>query len=171
MNRRQFLILGGVSTTALVVGSAAYRIGAVWWDQTPHEDFDVLSAREVEIAEAIADAMFPGDHLGMPNGTEVGVLSTFDRYLEAIHPQKANLLRLLLHAIDEMAIFDGLAMVPFRKRPRKQRIAILNRWDDAGLNARKEAFLGLKVIFSMGYCESPEVMERAGIEYECGGLS
>lgn len=168
MNRRGFLILGGLSTTALFVGSVAYRVGGVWWDQTPHGDYDMLSAREAEIADSIADAMFPGDHLGMPNGTEVGVVATFDRYLKAIDPLKANLLRLLLHAIDEMAIFSGLSMTPFRRRSRRERREILNSWDDSRLNARKEAFMGVKVIMSMGYCESPRVIEAAGIDYECG---
>lgn len=169
MNRRQFLILGGVSSTALFVGSTAYRIGAVWWDQSADPDHRVLSTREAEIADAIADAMFPGDHLGMPNGTDVGVVATFDDYLAALHPQKTNLLRLLLHAIDEMAIFDGLDLKPFRHRSRDERRAILAKWDGSGLTARREAFLGLKVIFAMGYCEAPEVVRSAGIDYECGG--
>ncbi len=168
MNRRQFLVLGGFSTLGLALGSTAFRIGGVWWDQSAHEDYQLLSAREVEIAEAIVDALFPGDHLNMPNGNDVGVVAELDDYLAAIHPHKGNLLRLLLHAIDDLAIFDGFGMTPFRHRSRQERIALLNGWDDAKLNARQEAFFGLKVILSMGYCEAPEVIRAAGIDYDCG---
>lgn len=168
MNRRQFLVLGGLSTATVLAGSTAFRIGQFWWDQTAHPDFAVLSAREVDIAKAIVDALYPGDHLGMPNGNDVGVVAELDDYLGAIHPHKANLLRLLLHAIDDMAIFDDLGLTPFRKRPRAERLHLLNGWDDAGLHARKEAFLGLKIILSMAYCEAPQVLKAAQITYDCG---
>lgn len=168
MKRRTFLILGGVTAIGTVAGSAAFRIGNVWWDQSPSSDWRILSVREAEIASAIAEAMFPGDHLGMPSGDEVGVVDTLDEYLAAIPEHKANLLRLLLHAIDEMAIFSGLKLRRFHTRPLDERIDILAAWDDSMIGVRREAFEGLKVILSMGYCESPQVIRAAGIDYECG---
>ncbi len=157
-----------MSTLGLVAGSAAYRIGAVWWDQKPAPDFAILSRREVVVADAIAEAMFPGDHLGMPSGTEVRVVETLDEYLSAIPGHKANLLRLLLHAIDDVAVVADLGMTRFHRRPRDERVEILAAWDDSRIDARREAFEGLKLILSMGYCEAPEVISAAGIDYECG---
>lgn len=150
------------------MGSTAYRVGAVWWDQDAASTYEVLSGQEVTIAEAIADALFPGDHLGMPKGTDVDVVATLDGYLAAINEKKANLLRLLLHAIDDMAIIKGFGMTRFHLRPVDERIEILNVWDGSRINARRQAFQGLKLIMSMGYCEAPEVIEAAGIDYECG---
>ena len=168
MKRRSFLILGGLSTTGLLVGSTAYRVGAVWWDQEAASDYRVLSEGEAVIAASIADALFPGDHLGMPRGSQVGVVSTLDGYLAAIDEKKTNLLRLLLHAIDDMAVIKGFGMTRFHRRPLEERIEILNAWDGSRLNARREAFQGLKIIMTMGYCESPQVIRAAGIDYECG---
>lgn len=168
MKRRTFLMLGGLSTASVLAGSALYRIRSVWWDQSSSQEYDRLSQREATIAKAIADAMFPGDHLGMPNGTEVGVVATLDRYLAAINPHTANLLRLLLHAIDEMAVPAGFGMTRFHRRSRQERIELLNAWDTSRINARREAFGGLKMILSMGYCESPEVIQAAGLDYQCG---
>lgn len=168
MNRRQFLALGGVSALGLAAGSAGWRVGKVWWNQQPGDDFRVLSDHEATIATSIAEAMFPGDHLGMPSGPEVGVVDTLDEYLDAAPEYTANLLRLLLHAIDEMAVVSGFGMTRFHRRPLDERVDILNSWDASWINARREAFEGLKLILSMGYCESPRVLEAAGIDYECG---
>ncbi len=169
MNRRRFLILGGLSTLGIAAGSATYRVLGVWWDQSPAPERRILSTRENLIAEAIVDAIFPGDSLGMPNGNDVAVVDVLDRYLAAIPESKSNLLRLLLHAIDEMALPVGARFVPFHRRNRPERVEILARWDSSRLTARQEAFGALKIILSMGYCESPRVIRAAGIDYECGG--
>ena len=168
MNRRKFLITGGLSTVGVLAGSAIYRVRGVWWDQESSAQYSMLSPREAQIADAIADAMFPGDHLGMPNGTEVGVVQTLDDYLAAINPHTANLLRLLLHAIDELAIVSGLSMTRFHRRSREKRKEILRAWDTSRVTARREAFFGLKIILCMGYCESPRVIRAAGWNYDCG---
>lgn len=168
MNRRKFLQLGALSAAGALVGSAVYRVRWGWWDQAGDPGFEMLSPREAEIARALADAIFPGDSRGMPNGVDVGVVQTLDDYLAAIPEQTANLLRLLLHAIDETALVSGLKMRRFHRRPRQERVAILNAWDTSRIRARREAFGGLKVILAMGYCESVEVIAAAGFDYQCG---
>lgn len=169
MNRRQFLLTTGVSSLGVILGTALYRVGGVWWDQRPAAKYQRLSELEGKIAEAIADALFPGDSRGMPNGREVGVVEAFDDYLGAIDEGTAKLLKLLLHAIDEGAVPRGLSMRRFHRRLRSERIEILKNWENSRLEARSQAFLGLKLVFAMGYCESPRVIRAAGIDYECGG--
>ncbi len=170
MDRRTFLITSGISTAGLIAGSAAYRVGTVWWDQSPSPSYEMLSEGETAIAEAITDAIFPGDHLGMPNGNDVDTVATLDEYLAAIDERTANYLRLLLHAIDELSVVSGLKMRRFHRRSRDERIKILNAWDSSRIAARREAFSALKLILSMGYCESPQVMGAAGIDYDCGAF-
>ena len=169
MNRRRFLLLSGLSTAGLLLGSAALRVRTAWWTQPSSDEFHILSSREADIARAIIDAMFPGDHLGMPNGNDVDVIRTLDNYLHAIPPSKANLLRLLLHAIDDVARPAGARFRPFRRRTRQERIDLLARWDQSRLSARQEAFQALKIILCMGYCESPRVIRAARFDYTCGG--
>lgn len=168
MRRRTFLKVSALALPALALAGGAARVGLSWYDQPASPSMAALSAREVEICHAICDALYPGDHLGMPPGNEVGVVEAVDDYLSAIPEDTADLLRLLLHAIDD---FGRLATLPpraFSERSRRQRQAILRAWDTSSFGARQDAFKALKMIFAMGYCEAPEVIRAAGIDYTCG---
>jgi hypothetical protein len=172
MNRRNFLKLAGLGTAAATVGSAAFRLG-YWWNQVPGADFQVLSDEEAAITAAIADALFPGD-VGappMPNGVDVGVVEKFDKYLANLDETSADALRLLVHAIDDMAIFVGLGMTRFHKRSRKERIEVLDAWDTSSLMVRRSGFRALKYALSNQYCNHPDVLRAAGIHYSCGGVA
>lgn len=169
MNRRTFLkALGG--TGAAIVGVIGLRIGGFWWDQTPATKMKFLSGHEVLIVQAMSEAMFPGD-LGMPAGNQVGLPDFVDHYLAGISATTANLLRLLLHAIDDMAIFSDMGVTRFHLRPLEDRIEILAAWDNSWLGPRRGAFTSLKLIFGMGYCEHPAVIKAAGLDYSCVGAS
>lgn len=168
MKRRTFLV-GGLATIGVIAGASALRVGTVWWDQPAAAEYQVLSEGEARIAGAIVDALFPGDHLGMPNGRGVGVVEALDEYLAAIDAGTANLLRLVLHAINEAAYPTKLGFKPFYRREREERLEILHAWDTSKIEARKQAFFALKLVLSMGYCEAPAVIRAARIDYECGG--
>lgn len=167
MERRTFLkALGGTALAALSGG--ALRVGGFWWDQASVQGMKVLSAHEVAIVQTIAEAMFPGD-LGMPAGHTVGLPEFMDDYFANIPPTTANLLRLLLHAIDDMAFFADFGVARFHTRPLEERIAILKAWDESWLGPRRSVFSSVKILFAMGYCEHAAVIGAAGITYTCGG--
>lgn len=167
MQRRTFLKgLGGA--LGLIFGGVAFRVGGFWWDQTAASGMKVLSGDEVVLIQSIAEAMFPAD-LGMPAGSQVGLPDFMDDYLASIAPGTANLLRLLLHAIDDMAVFADLGPTRFHRRPLEERIEILQAWNDSWLAPRRGAFSSLKMIMGMGYCESQAVIAAAGFHYSCGG--
>jgi hypothetical protein len=172
MNRRNFLKLAGFGTVATAVGSAAFRVG-YWWDQVPGTNFEVLSEEEAAITAAIADALFPGDvgTPAMPNGVEVGVVEKFDTYLANLDPSSADALRLLVHAVDDMAIFADFGLTRFHKRTREQRIEVLEAWDTSSLMVRRSGFRALKYALSNQYCNHPDVLAAAGIHYSCGPAS
>jgi hypothetical protein len=171
MQRREFIKVSGLSAVAVATGSMAYRVGGVWWDQESAAHLQVLSADEARVVAAMADAMFPEDGWGMPNGAGAGVVEALDDYLSAIDEATANLLRLLIHAIDDMAIMRGFGMTRFHKRTREERIAILGSWDSSSSSIRRGAFQGLKFVMCMGYCEHPEVLRAAQIDYSCGDMT
>ncbi len=170
MNRRTFIKLSTASTLALAASGLAWRVGGVWWDQAKSPRLKVMSTTEAEIVNAIADAMFPGDG-EFPNGTEVGAIDFFDRYLASIDPRTSKLLRVLLHAIDDMGAVADFGMTRFRLRPRDERIAILQAWDESAFFGRRSAFRGVKLVVSTAYCEHPDVLRAAGIEFQCGGVA
>lgn len=171
IKRRTFLQLSGLGAVAVAAGSLTYRVGGVWWDQQAAPELLVLSAREANIVGAIGDTMFPGDGRGMPTASQAGIVGFFDDYLAMVDEQTANLLRLLLHAIDEMAIFGGSGFTRFHRRPHEERLQILAAWDGSMFAARRSAFKSLKFVLSTGYCENPVVLRAAGIEFSCGGAA
>jgi len=170
MDRREFLKWTGLGSLGLAVGSAGYRV-STWWNQPTATGREVLSAGEVEIARALADAMFPGESVpagGMPNGVDAGVVEHLDRYLAGIGDDPSRLMRLVLHAVDDAAIFSDLSFRRFRYRPRDERTEILRAWDHSRIVFRRKAFRGLKMVLAAGYCNHPEVLGAAEIQYGCG---
>lgn len=170
MRRRTFIKLSGLSAVGAAIGSIGYRVGAVWWDQTPSAAYKMLSEQEARIVASIADAIFPGDSRGMPNGATSGVVEFFDDYLDTVDTQSANLLRLLLHALDEISVASGGKFRRFHLRDRADRLAILAAWDTSAIAARRSAFQTLKFLIASGYCENNQALRAAGIEFSCGGM-
>lgn len=168
MDRRTFLKTLGGATLALASGVALRT--TFWWDQTPGTNLKLLSRHEATIIQTMAEAMFPGD-LGMPAGNTVGLPEFMDDYLASIPEITANLLRLLLHAIDDMAVLSDFGTTRFHRRPLDERITILQAWDTSWLGPRRGAFTSVKILLAMGYCEHPAVIQAAGITYTCGGES
>lgn len=172
MKRRDFLKLAGVGSIATALGSGAYCISG-WWNQTTAESRHTLSTDEVTIVESILDAMFPGDSSAyqhanrLPNGLETDALDHFDHYLGQLDARSAKLMRLLLHAIDDIAFFRGLKFQRFRHRDRPERIRILKAWDESNLGIRRSAFRAMKMALAGGYMRSPQVKRAAGIDFAC----
>jgi hypothetical protein len=172
MNRRDFLKMAGLGTVAATVGATAFRLG-YWWDQPAGADYRVLSEEEGAIAAAITDALFPGDRGSppMPNGLDIGVVEGFDNYLANTEPMAADALRMILHTIDDVAVFSDFGLTRFHKRNRAERIGILEAWDSSALMVRRSGFRALKYALSNQYCNHPRVLAAAGIEYSCGGVA
>lgn len=114
--------------------------------------------------------MFPGDEWEnpLPKGSEVEIAAFFDDYLASIDRPTANLLRVLLHAIDD---FPMVTFTRFRNRSLKERINILQAWDQSALPERRGAFRSIKLLFSTAYCEHPAVLAAVGIRFDCGATS
>jgi len=172
MRRRDFLAIAGVGGLATFIGSSAYRV-TQWWHQPTAASRNVLSETEASITGAILDAMFPGDSDAyaaenrLPNGRDTDALEYFDWYLDRLDRRSANLIRLLLHAIDEIAFFRGLQFRRFRKRPRDQRVEILKNWDESSLGVRRSAFRAMKLALAGGYFNDPDVRRAIGIYHTC----
>lgn len=169
------MALTGLGVTSLTLGALAWRVGGVWWDQDAAPEHAILSAHELVIVSSICEALFPGEQLGVdpiPGALEVGVPQFLDRFLaQTLDELTANAIRLLIHAIDELAIPSDAGLARFHKRSLEERIEILRAWDESGLTARRGAFSALKLFLAMGYCEDPRVIESIGITYSCGGLA
>jgi hypothetical protein len=175
MDRRKFMALTGVSATTLGVGGLLWRVGGVWWDQEAAPEWQIFSQHEVKIVEALAETIFPGEDsltAPIPSALDVGVPAFLDAFLaNTLDDFTANAVRLLIHAIDEMAIGADFGLTRFHKRPMHERVEILKAWEESSLAPRRGAFSAHKHLNAMGYCESPEVLGAMGISYTCGDLT
>lgn len=170
MERRTFLKAGGIGGVGLAIGGLMYRVGGVWWDQEPGAALRVLSGEEAQIFGCIADTIFPGEPFagGMPSATSVGIVGFFDRYLDSVDARTSQILRLLLHAIDEGAVVADWSGRRFRARPAHEREKILETWDTSWFSARRGAYTSIELLIAMGYTEHPDVLRAAGITFTCG---
>ena len=176
VNRRQFVRYASLGVGGVAAASFGVRVGTRWWNQPSSGGYKQLSDVEVEIVEAIASAMFPGESSAlyakpMPNGVQVGLVKAFDEYLNSIDRSTANLLRMLLHAIDDGGVVADLGLTRFRHRSLDDRIEILDAWDRSFFATRRGAFRSLKILLSTAYCEHPSVLDAAGIHFSCGGVA
>lgn len=172
MSRRTFFKRVGLGGAAMA-GLTAWRAG-VWWDQPAAQGFRILSQHEVLISDAIAEGLFPGEQGAMrviPSGPQLGLTRYLDDLLvEMLDEVMGNGIRVLMHAIDEMAIFGGGGSATrFHKRSLEERIVILEAWDGSSLSTRRSVFSALKLFYAMGYCEHPEILSAMQIEYSCMG--
>lgn len=173
MNRRTFIKGLGI-TGGVVLGVGAAR-AAIWWDQASASGYRILSEDEVLISDAIAQALFPGEQGAMrrlPDAVELGATRFLDDLLvEMLDETMGNALRVLMHAIDEMAIFGGEGSAArFHKRSLEERIAILKAWDSSLSSTRRSVFSALKIFYAMAYCEHPALIEAMGFDYSCAGM-
>lgn len=164
--RRDFLKLAGFGSVAAALGASAYRVKG-WFGQKPAPEYEVLSKKEVEIVEAMADAMFPGepyeDHL--PNGKDSPILDHLDWYLDSVDEKSSGLFRMLIHLINDFPLLSGQSQ--FKDQSRAERIEILRAWDKSSIMYRRKGFKAIKLALSAGYFQSEEVLDAAGIEYPC----
>ena len=164
------MTLTGVGASSVVIGALGWRVGGVWWDQPAYGGMKVLSLQEVQVVNSIAEALFPGEPAragGLPSGIQAGCTEFFDDFLSSsLEPVTANAMRLLVHMIDEMAIGSGGQR--FHKSSLARRVEHLKAWQSSRFALRRGAFSALKIFLAMGYCENPEVLAAAGIDFTCG---
>lgn len=171
MSRRKFMALTGLGVVSLTLGGLVWRVASVWWHQPAARGFEVLSAQEVLISDAIAEALFPGDGAGAPSGVEVGLTRKLDHMLATtLAGDSADLLRVLLHAVDEgAAVGGGWTRLHLLTLP--ERVAALQAWDASFVATRRHAFGALKIMYAMCYCEDPAVLQALGVQYTCGSVA
>jgi hypothetical protein len=170
IDRRQFLKWTGIGTGTLLLGSLVYRVG-FHWRQSPGKSYEVLSPQEANILTGVVDAVFPGEAGGpnaLPSGLDLGLVDYYDKYLAGAKPGTRDFGLIVLHAIDDFSRVSSLDWVPFHKRSRRERIELLNNWQESALLVRRAGFKFLKYELASEYCSHERVREVLGVEFICG---
>ncbi len=164
ITRRQVLAAGGLVAAAGAV-AGGLRV-ASWWDRQPGEGFEILSDDEAAIVDAIAEAMFPPGGTPALSGKDAGIAAWFDVVLAHTPQPTPNLIRTLMHALDDQARLTrgrGFANLPLQVRT-----ARLHGWLRSSNHNVRGAIGSLVLFVSMGYCGHPDVKEACGWVWPCG---
>ncbi len=164
ITRRQVLATSAALATATVAVSAG-RV-ASWWDRDPAEGWLALGPHEVELVDALAEAMFPQGGTPFLSGKDAGLARYFDGIMAVMDSPTDKLLRLLLHALDDWAFLE--VGTPYARLPLEARIERLQLWLRHDSHLVRGALNGLVIFLGMGYCGHPEVKAAAGWIFPCG---
>ncbi len=164
ITRRQVLATSAAMATAAVAVTSGHVVN--WWDRDAADGYESLGPQEVKLVNALGEAMFPPGGVPALSGAEVGLDHYFDGILTAMDSPTDNLLRLLLHALDDWAFLE--AGLPYAQLSLDARIDKLDLWLNHDSHLVRGAVSGLLVFLGMGYCGHPEVKAAAGWIFPCG---
>ena len=122
----------------------------------------VLAARELTFLAAAADATYPAGGPVAPSGTQAGIPAYTDRYVAAVPPTVAFLMRLLFFLVEHATLVFAAPGRGGRRRfsslNAEQQGAVLEGWRTSSLFARRLVFSSLRAILTMGFFSDPAVM-------------
>jgi len=148
-----------------LLGWAALRIAGGYGRRDP--SLTHLSARELALVRAAADAAFPPGGAIPLSGTEAGIPAHLDRYLAALPPRNRMLIRLLFVLIEHATLifpapgWDGFRR--FSSLSLERRMAVLEGWARSPIQPRRLVFQSLRAVLTMGYFASPTVLRAMGL--------
>ena len=126
-----------------------------------------LSARELALVCAAADAAFPPGGAIALSGTDAGIPAHVDRYLAVLPRRNRTLIRLLFVLTEHATlIFQAPGWDGFRRFSSlslEQRMAVLEGWARSPLQPRRLVFQSLRAVLTMGYFASPQVLRAMGL--------
>jgi hypothetical protein len=126
-----------------------------------------LSARELALVRAAAEAAFPPGGPIPLSGIDARIPEHVDRYLAALPARNRVLIRLLFVLIEHATwIFKAPGWDGFRRFSAltlEQRMAVLEGWARSKIHVRRLVFQGLRAVLTMGYFACPAVLRAIGL--------
>jgi hypothetical protein len=119
-----------------------------------------LSAKELAVVAACAEALLPAGGAFTPSAVEVGVVEYFDNLLAEIPARQRSLLRLLLVLLEHASWLRG------RRRLTRQSLAerarTLEAWRHSRVYLLRSGFLSVRMLLTMGYLAHPAIQAVLG---------
>lgn len=164
LTRRHFL-----AASALVAGSGVVAAGATayrWWDQPPSAPFRALSADEAAFFDALAEAIFPAGGDPPLGGRDANVARYVDDVVAGLAPTQAKLLRLAVHAFDNLP--RASAGARFSVLPVGEAQAVMRGWIDSPVFEIRGIFQSFYIFTAMAYLAHPKVAPTLAPMFTCG---
>ena len=162
--RRQLLAAAAAIAGASLTGAGA--LAWSWWDQAPGTPYATLSADEVAVLDAIAEACFPAGGDPALGGREAGIARYFDGVMQALVPSQRKLMKLGLHALDTLPVATHGSH--FSALPTAAASALLGDWLQSGIAEVRGVAQSFTIFVSMAYFAHPAVTPRIAHLYRCG---
>lgn len=159
VSRRRFL------QGSLVAGATLSLANGLWLE-TPASGRAALSAGEMTIVAALAEAMFPRGAFPI-DGVEAGVPEEVDRLVSEMTEVHAAGFRYVLRGL-EWGTFASRGVRFSLLSPEKRR-EVLDTWSAPALIARRVAGDALKAVLGMAYFSNPRVLDSIGWRAACSG--
>lgn len=166
-SRRQLLIALG--TAGAVLGALAVGTGAVvgrWYGRAPGGGFRHLSEDEAAIARAIAGAAWPATALTPLSGDQADLDYFLDELIAPWPENMRDLMRVLLHAIEDLSRLEGGAA--FTALPLDERTRLLMGWLESDTAELRSAVSSAVILLGMGWTTHPDVGGPLPHLYRCG---
>jgi hypothetical protein len=163
LSRRHVLAASGL---LLALGAVAGGTAATWWDQDALEGLQVLSEEEVKLLDALAEAIFPSGGDPAIGGREAGCGRFTDRVLAGMAPNQANLVRLSLHALDQLTLPTHGAR--FHTLDTPAATAVVRSWLASDLAELRGVVQSFYIFLGTAWTTHPEVAPRIQRLSSCG---
>lgn len=164
LTRRGMLLGFGVAA-----GGGAAVVGGAWWRYLggpPAEGYQALSAEEVEVVDALAEAWMPPGGTPALSGREAALAPDFDALLMRMPADNRQALKALLRLLDD-ATWPSKGGA-FRTLPLDARIGALEGWLGSDLGLVRSAAFTLIALISDAYMQRPQVVAALRPMFRCG---
>ncbi len=164
IDRRRVLI--GLGAAAALGVGAVGGLYVRYLDAPPAPGFLALSAHEIEVLDAMAEAWMPPGGTPAISGRDAQVAPLFDEVLSRMDQLSRRGLKALLQVLDD-ATWPGWRSA-FRHLPLDDRIVVLRGWIDGDVGLLRSGIVSLISLFGDAYMLHPEVAAVLGPMYRCG---
>lgn len=164
LTRRHLLALAGLTTAAATAGVGLTLVH--WWDQPPEAPYLHVSADEARFLDALAEAVFPTGGTPALGGASASVARYMDLVLSGLVGTQRELIRISMHALDNLARVHGGAA--FSDLPADRAEAQIRDWLASPNGVERGLAQSLYLFVVMGYTAHPEVAPILRPWFNCG---
>ncbi len=161
--RRGVLKATGVGGALLAFGGWAFN--TFWRLGAPAPGKQCFSADELQVADAVGEAFFPGPPHTPYSAAAVKLTDFVDAHVAGMYEDNQRLFKVLFRALNLLSVLSHGAR--YVNLPLADRQAVLQAWHDSSLAARRAGYSSLRLVFGLGYLEEPRVRRALGLRFGC----
>lgn len=164
LSRRQLLKISLLGSTAIALTGG----GLVWswWDTPPDTPYQLLNSEEAQMVQALSEAAFPAGKTIDLAGKDAKLDYFFDKLLFGMTRENQKLLKLLLHALNHLAVpSQGKYFLNCSETTQRQ---LVENWLNDDSYLFRSAMQSVIVLLSMGYTSHPKASKLLGQYFRCG---